>query len=239
MGRHHEEDTVRLQPPVDPWPDAHDGFTQPIPVSGVRTRRAYGYVYEVITGDQRDGLHPYAGQTTTTIHQRVHGPNGHTSPASIAKDPWKARIRPGRAGYRCLKVIYATDNPGADQVRLDMAEAFAIDELRTTHNDRRPVRPPSTAAPAPRKPRAERRPVKVPWRLVGFLLVWASLSTIAGALAGANHLPIWVGIPVVLIPAWRVFLRLHRVGSWLAGNPVPRQPTSRRRPRPARRRRRR
>lgn len=234
MGIFDDEDTVRLRPPVDPWPDAQDGTTQPIPVSGTRRRRVYGYVYELITGDPRDGLHPYAGQTTETIHQRVHGSRGHTSAASIAKDPWKARIRPGRAGYRCLKVIYGTDNPGADQVRLDMAEAFAIDELHTTYNDRRPVRP--ATGPAPRRPKPERKPVIVPWRLVGFLLVWLVPSIVVGRIAVANHLPPWIAPLAVLIPAWLVFLRLHRVITWLAGNPVPRQPTTRR---PARRRRRR
>lgn len=226
-----DEDTARLRTPVDPWP-----VVEPEPVA--RPRRVYGYVYELVTGDQRDGAHPYAGQTTTTIHRRVHGPGGHTSPESVAKDPWKARIRPGPAGYRCLKRIYATSDPGSDQVRLDMAEAFAIDELKTTHNKVRPVRPPVTGAPAPRKPPAERAPVKVPWRLVGFLLVWAVFSALAARTAVAGHLPIWLGPPAALIPAWPVFLRLHRVGSWLAGNPVPRQPTARRRA-PARRRRRR
>lgn len=236
MGRHHEEDTVRLQPPVDPWPDARDGFTQPIPVPGVRTRRVYGSVYELVTGDPQDGPHPYAGQTTTTIHRRVHGPGGHTSPESIAKDPWKARILPGAAGYRCLKRIYATDNPGADQVRLDMAEAFAIDELKTTHNQVRPVRP----APGPvARPAVARKPRKTPWRLIGFLLVWVAFSIVAGRAAAAGHAPLWIAPLAVLIPAWLAFLRLHRAGSWLAGNPVPRQLTAPRRRSAAPRRRRR
>lgn len=62
-----DEDTARLRTPVDPWP-----VVEPEPVA--RPRRVYGYVYELVTGDQRDGAHPYAGQTTTTIHRRVHGP---------------------------------------------------------------------------------------------------------------------------------------------------------------------
>ena len=236
MGRHHEEETVRLQPPVDPWADVRDGTTQAFPVATERRRRVYGYVYEVFTSrPDIDGEHPYGGQTTTTIHQRVHGPNGHTSAASVAKDPWKARIKPGRAGYRCLKVIYATGNPGDDQVRLDMAEAFAIDQLKTTYNIKRPIRPAGEPVPQPPRPR---EPVRIPWRLVGFLLVWIAFTTLAGRALAAGHAPLWLAPLVVLLPAWFVFLRLHRVTVWLSGKPVPRQPTTRRRP-PARRKRRR
>ena len=106
-------------------------------------REVYGRVYELITGDPRDGEHPYVGMTRQTIHQRVHaGRNAHTSAQSVARDPWKARILPGRAGYRLLETVYATDDDAADARELRRVESFWIDRLRTTHNDVRPVRPP-------------------------------------------------------------------------------------------------
>jgi hypothetical protein len=226
-----DEEEVRTRTPVDPWPAVP---VDPMPATG--RRRVYGFAYEIFTSrPDIDGEHPYAGQTTTTIHQRVHGPNGHTSPAEVAKSPWKARIKPGRAGYRCLKVIYATGDPGADQVRLDMAETFAIDQLHTTYNIVRPIRPPADVR-QPRKPATVHTVPKPHGRMVGFLLVWAALSLLAGRVAAAGHLPIWWAAGAVVI-AWPVFLRLHRVTTWLSGKPVPRQPTIARRA-PARRRRR-
>lgn len=113
-------------------------------------REVYGRVYEVFTTrPDLDGEHPYVGKTCQTIHRRVHaGPRAHTSPESIAKDPWKARIRPGRDGYRQLEAIYATGDKAVDEASLRRAEAFWIDRLRTTHNDVRPVRPPAHEQPA-------------------------------------------------------------------------------------------
>jgi hypothetical protein len=220
-----DEPTVRLQPPVDPWA-AHDGHTEEIPIAPPARRPVYGRVYELITGDPQDGLHPYVGQTTTTIHRRVHGPNGHTSPQSIAKDPWKARIRPGRAGYRCLKTIYATGDPGSDQVRLDMAEAFAIDELKTTHNDQRPIRPVGdaprrrTSKPATRSVRTKRR--RAPARVWVFLILTVVFTFLTARLTVAMHLP-WPAVPWVASPAvgvglaWRVLWSMHRKARRLLG----------------------
>lgn len=179
-------------------------------------REVFGRVYELITGDSQDGPHPYAGQTTQTIHQRVHGRGGHTSPESIAADPWKARIRPGRAGYRCLKTIYATGNPGADQVRLDMAEAFAIDELRTTYNKQRPIRQPGRPAPRPAQGRiGRRRPRRLPGRLLGFLTLAGFFTYLAARVVAGMDLP-WPAAPWVVSPmagvllGWLTFWKIHR-----------------------------
>jgi hypothetical protein len=219
MVRWDDEDTVRMRPPADPWA-GHDGLTQEFPAARRQRRQVYGRVYLLITNDPRDGLHPYVGQTTTTIHQRVHGPNGHTSAASIDRDPWKARILAGRDGYRQLKVIYATDNPGADQVRLDMAEAFAIDQLKTTHNDQRPIRTGSSAVAAPRRPvrsSARRAPARhrPPARLFVFLALAAFFTYLSARLVLAMELP-WPAAPWIVAPtvgivlAWQVFWWLHR-----------------------------
>jgi hypothetical protein len=218
-----DEETVRLQPPADPWAEPTKEFHFDRP----RRREVYGRVYEVITGDPRDGEHPYAGQTTQTIHQRVHGPSGHTSPASIGKDPWKARILPGRAGYRCLKVIYATGNPGADQVRLDMAEAFAIDALKTTYNGQRPIRssgpqpkrpPREPAAPRPltyREQVARRKSRRFRAKLIGLLFIVALFTYAAARVAVAMQMP-WPAFPWIAAPVagvtlgWSSFWYLHR-----------------------------
>lgn len=174
------------RPPEWVW-----GEIVPAPAPQRPARRAvYGRIYELITGDPQDGPHPYVGQTVQTIHQRVHGPGGHTSPASVAKDPWKARVLPGRAGYRLLETVYDTGDPGENQRALDRAEDFWIDRLRTTHNDVRPVRPPVHEPQPPRRPRTtqtarptparrrRRRRVPVRWVLL-LLTVAAGMALIA------------------------------------------------------------
>jgi hypothetical protein len=217
-----DEDTVRMRPPVDPW--AHDGHTQQIPI-GRPHRRVYGFVYELITGDPQDGPHPYVGQTTATIHRRVHGPNGHTSPDEIAQAPWKARIRPGREGYRCLKTIYTTGSEVEDQMRLDLAEAILIDELKSTHNEQRPIRPPSArrrspaladrprpSATLPARRHARRRP---PFRVIAFLLLVTTITYLAARLVVAMELP-WPAAPWIVAPVaglglgWKIFWETHR-----------------------------
>lgn len=217
-----DENTARLRPPADPWA-AQDGRTQEFPSAlvGTRRRRVFGYVYELFTGDPQDGPHPYVGKTTQTIHQRVHGPGGHTSPGEVAQSPWKARILPGRAGYRCLKTIYATGNEVEDQMRLDLAEAILIDELRTTYNDQRPIRSPGAPRPAssgivrdrPARRREARRPVPV--RAIGFLLLAASITYLVARVVVSMALP-WPAAPWVVAPVigvglgWRVFWAAHR-----------------------------
>ncbi len=220
-----DEETMRLRPPVDPWAD-RGGDTAEIPVRQPRRRAVYGRVYEVFTTrPDIDGPHPYAGQTTTTIHQRVHGPNGHTSPGEVAKAPWKARIKPGRAGYRQLKVIYASGDPAADQVRLDMAEAFAIDELRTTYNTQRPIRSPGTPRPVRPRPAsrplparavaAQRRRVRVRFRMAALLALVLFFTYLSARVAVAMRMDSpafpWVAAPIAGVAmGWSVFWYLHR-----------------------------
>jgi hypothetical protein len=208
----------------DDGPDAEDGFRDPAPPPApARRRTVYGYIYELITGDPQDGLHPYVGMTERTIHQRVHGPSGHTSLESIAMDPWKARIRPGRAGYRCLERVYDTGDPEENDRALRRAEAFWIDRLRSTHNDVRPVRPP-LHEPQPRRAVrpttgrvvARRRTFsRIPARVYVFLILAASLTGLAARFVLAMHLP-WPAAPWVVAPivgvgfAWRIFWSFHR-----------------------------
>lgn len=183
------------------------------------SREVYGRVYEPITSrPEVHGRHPYVGQTRQTVHQRVHGRGGHTSALSVAKDPWKADILPGRAGYRVLKTIYATGDPGADQVRLDMAEAFAIDELNPTHNTQRPIRP----APEPRPPRPpSRRELaelsrrqRTRARLVCLLVVVAIFTVLAARVtSGMQVSPSfpWFASPALGVAlGWPTFWWLHQ-----------------------------
>jgi hypothetical protein len=208
------------------WDDgrgAEDGYAEPVALRPAPARRkVYGYVYELITGDPQDGEHPYVGMTERTIHQRVHGAGGHTSPESVARDPWKARILPGRAGYRCLERVYDTGDAGENDRALRRAEAAWIDRLRTTHNDVRPVRPPlhqpqplgspnRKVVPAGRRKRRRRMPV----RFVAFLILAAVFTTLAARLIVAMHLP-WPAVPWTVAPAigvllaWRVLWSVHR-----------------------------
>jgi hypothetical protein len=193
------------------------------PVRPAPRRKVYGYVYELITGDPVDGEHPYVGMTEQTIHQRVHGPGGHTSRESVARDPWKARIRPGRAGYRCLERVYDTGDPAENDRALRRAEAFWIDRLRPTHNTVRPVRPPAhETQPPKRRPAAPRPPARrrrrVPARALVFLFVALTFSLIAGRAVAyvttAGHwspaVPWIVGPVVGAFLAWRVFWSAHR-----------------------------
>jgi hypothetical protein len=168
--------------------------------------RVYGRVSELITGDPRDGLHPYVGQTRLTIHQRVHGSGGHTSPESIRKDPWKARILPAAAGYRLLRTVYATADPAQDQDRLNALEALMIDELRTTHNTVRPIRSPGQVPPVRvPQPRESRR---LPFRFWAFAVLACALIALVARVVVAMHLPWpaapWVASPVlgVVVARW-------------------------------------
>lgn len=182
-----------------------------------RRRRVFGHVYETILRGQAENEHSYVGKTELTIHQRVHGPNGHTSPDSVAKDPWKARILPGRAGYRKLEAIRDTGDPAENDRALRRAEAFWIDRLRPEYNLVRPVRPPGDVAHA----RARREPVRrrarrpVPVRAVVCLVfivvcVWATAWFV-----GAMELP-WPQAPWIVAPTvggflgWQAFWRTHR-----------------------------
>lgn len=195
-------------------------------------RAVIGFVYELITGNPADGPHPYVGKTTQTIHQRVHGRNGHASARSVAKDPWKARILPGAAGYRCLEIVRSTgEGEQADADALRRAEAFWIDKLRPTHNEVRPVRPPKHET-QPVKPRRETRvPLtlgqrRARRRLVMFALLAGVCVFLAVRLVLAMHLP-WPPAPWTIGPAtglfgaWLIFVQLDHAFGVLTGRRAP------------------
>ena len=221
--------------PVDPWPDAptvpfgvHDGHTSPIgfrpagvaawtPEPAPRRRTTFGRVYELFTRDQAPGTHVYVGKTEQTLHQRVHGPSGHTSPADMAANPWKAAILPGKAGYRLLETVYDTGDPDENARALRRAEAFWIDRLRPTENRVRPVRPPATE---PQPHRAVRPPSRAQVaahararrervRLGSFLVLALTLTVLAGRMIARMELP-WPAAPWIAGPILGL-----AVGGWL------------------------
>ena len=181
----------------------------------------YGRVYELFTGDPRDGEHPYVGRTTTTIAKRVRR---HKSADDIARDPWKARIIDGPRGYRLLETVYSCGVVAEDARSLARAEAFWIDRLRPTHNDVRPVRP-RLGDPLPSRPRdtASRRRAgartrrRFPWRAVLFLALSAVTALLAGRLVAALALP-WPWAPYVAALVlgaplgWRMTMAVLRGG---------------------------
>lgn len=205
--------TDREAPPVDPWAGYDPTMELPTARPATpRNRQVFGRVYELITADPQDGPHPYVGQTTKTIHHRVHGPGGHTSAESIAKDPWKARILPGKAGYRLLETVYATGDRLADERMLDRAEAYAIDRLGTTHNKVRPIRPPVHEQPAKPRPKARPRRAKRPGRtrLLTFVTLVALLLVFYGVrfagVAWDNPATPWVATPIAaVLTAWALY----------------------------------
>ena len=215
-GRH--DDTARVGPPADPW--AHAAHAAPPRAPG-RKRKIFGRVYEVFVRGQRPGEHVYVGKTEQTLHQRVHGPNGHTSPASIAKDPWKAGILPGAAGYRLLENVYDTGDPAENDRALRRAEAFWIDRLRSTRNTVRPVRPPASEraprrkAPGPRalaeRKRARRTKVRSAILLMLFaVFTWLAARVAVGMEMESPAFP-WVASPMVGgMSAWFTFWYVHR-----------------------------
>jgi hypothetical protein len=187
-------------------------------------RPIYGYVYELILAGQSDTDHSYVGMTTTTIHRRVHGSSGHTSAGDVARDPWKARILPGRDGYRCLEIVRSTGDLAEDDRALRRAEAFWIDRLRPVHNDVRPVRPAGERIPSrPRRSaqtaRGRRRPARRRRRRVGkpiaLVLLIAACTYLSARGLLMMQLPWpqvpWVGAPVLgAALGWSAFWRAHR-----------------------------
>jgi hypothetical protein len=189
------------------------------------TRPIYGYVYETILRGQTDAWHSYVGMTTTTIHQRVHGRSGHTSAPAVTKDPWKAGILPGRAGYRCLEIVRSTGDCAENERALRRAEAFWIDRLRPVHNDVRPVRPAGevrrkpTSADASQRvsarsaPRRRRKPIRA--RAVLCALIVAVSIALVARFVVLMDLP-WPAAPWVAAPVlggafgWTFFWRIHR-----------------------------
>jgi hypothetical protein len=188
------------------------------------SRPIYGYVYELILAGQSDTDHSYVGMTTTTIHRRVHGSSGHTSAGDVARDPWKASIRPGRDGYRCLEIVRSTGDCAENDRVLRRAEAFWIDRLRPLYNDVRPVRPPGERIPRSRRervvrPPAPRRPVRRRRRRVGkpiaLVLLIVACTYLSARVLLMMELPWpqvpWVGAPVLGVAlGWSAFWRVHR-----------------------------
>lgn len=193
------------------------------PVRAGTKRQIYGRVYELFTDrPDLDGEHPYVGKTTQTIHQRVFGSSSsaHTSAQSIAIDPWKARIRKGRAGYRQLEVVYATGDQAADERELRRAEAFWIDRLRPAYNDVRPVRPPVHEGPQPGWPASARTVIgrapskrdlaaartraRARRRTAGFLTLFVVATVLAAWFTLSMDLP-WPAAPWVASPVAGLF----------------------------------
>lgn len=190
------------------------------------SRPVYGFVYELILAGQSEGDHNYVGKrvgrTEAAITSRVHGKSAsaHTSPQSIARDPWKADVLPGRAGWRKLETIYDCDDPAENDRALRRAEADWIRRLNPRHNDVRPVkriggdRRPGRAPAAPRPARhRSRRSVAKPAFLALFTIAYTIL---VARLMVAMALP-WASAPWVVSPAaglvlgWRTVFTVCRM----------------------------
>lgn len=191
-------------------------------------RTVHGRVYELVTRDQPPGSHAYVGKVTapTTIHQRVFGKSSsaHTSPESVARDPWKADILPGRAGYRLLETVYDTGDEAENDRALRRAEAFWIDRLRPLHNVVRPVRPAGERGSRPQRKRGPNPPTLRPRRrkprrklakpITLFVLI-SAFTYLSGRVLIMMDLPWpqvpWVGAPMLgLALGWSTFWKLHR-----------------------------
>jgi hypothetical protein len=216
-----DEDTVRLRPPVDPWP-ARDGDTQELSVRG--RRQPYGYVYELILHGQSDSEHVYVGKCVgsaeAAITRRVHGRSrsAHTSPESIAKDPWKAGVLSGRAGWRKLETVYDCGDEAENDRALRRAEADWIRRLDPSENKVRPVRSNSRAPrrPIPRAAVVRRRlAIRRRIRLTFLLLFMAAYTWLAARVIAGMDFP-WPQAPWIVSPAtgvilgWSTFWYLHR-----------------------------
>lgn len=181
------------------------------------SRPIYGRVYEVILRDQEPGTHAYVGKAVVplTPHMRIYGASAsaHMSQASIAKDPWKARI----VDYRVLEVVRTTGDRDEDDRALRRAEAFWIDRLNAVHNDVRPVQaaastkrrrpelPPPRVSAVPLRPTARqlnqmaaRRRARR--RLAAVLALAAIITYLAARVVTAMELP-WPYAPWIAPPA--------------------------------------
>jgi hypothetical protein len=215
-----DEPTTRI--PVDPWPDApfvtRDGSTRVFRAQPAG--RIFGYVYELVLAGQPDDQCSYIGMAQDMARRMAATGSGHRSPTSIAKDPWKADILPGKAGYRILERVRTTGFGEVDDERaLRRAEADWIDRRRPVHNDVRPVQPRTEPQVGPRnligyaspkaklvsarvtaeqerKARADRR---ARTRAAFFLLAFAVFTTLAAWFVGTMHLP-WPAAPWIVSP---------------------------------------
>jgi hypothetical protein len=216
--------------PADPWA-GHT--TESRVVADRRARRPiFGFVYELKTRGQAPGTSAYVGKcvgpTPKAVQERVHGSSAsaHTSAQSVARDPWKADILPGRDGWRILERVYVTGDPEADEAALRRAEADWIDRKKTIHNGVRPVRPfgeqprpvprhrvaPQPARPRPvsareqqRRAREAARRRRTAWRVVAVLLLAAVFTYLAARVVVNMHLP-WPSVTWWLPPAIGVAL---------------------------------
>lgn len=191
-------------------------------------RAIHGRIYELVLRGQTPDSHAYVGKVTapTTIHQRVFGRSNsaHTSPESVARDPWKAGILPGRTGYRLLETVYDTGDEAENDRALRRAEAFWIDRLRPVHNIVRPVRPagarehharPRPSALVRTRPHSSRRPRRKLAKPITLLTLIAAFTYLAARALLMMELPWpqvpWVGAPVLgLALGWSTFWKLHR-----------------------------
>jgi hypothetical protein len=148
---------------VDPWPTAPLAEpTLTIPTVSAKGT-IYGLVYELVLVGQPDDQTTYIGKArwrgsvARTMAARM---SGHRSARDIARDPWKANIAAGAAGYRILeRVRHTGDGASADDRAVRRAEDDWIDRRRPLYNDVRPVRPRAGSAPLPAPPKV--RPVRV------------------------------------------------------------------------------
>ena len=198
----------------------------------VGPRRIIGFIYEAMLRDKPDTYHAYVGKcegaTEAAVTKRFHGrsPSAHTSPQSIAKDPWKADILPGRRGYRILERVRDTGDDRENDRALRRAEAFWIERLRTEHNvvrparpadgrPRRPTRAPQAAArPAPRRQPTARRPPKQS-KVGALVFLIVGFTALAAFLFHLLQLPWpavpWVGSPVIgLTLGWNTYVSAHK-----------------------------
>jgi hypothetical protein len=204
---------------VDPWPNA------PVDLGLTRARGGakgtiYGLVYELVLDGQPDDQTTYIGKArwrgsvARTMAVRMRG---HRSAEDTARDPWKAGIASGAAGYRILeRVRHTGEGAAADDRALRRAESDWIDRRRPLHNDVRPVRPRVGSAPLPPRPmsssiawpvrrpltRTQRRIRRNGWLFAILALILTAL-TFRVALAGAepgSAVP-WVASPIIGVGA--------------------------------------
>jgi hypothetical protein len=227
MSRHRQDD---LPTAVDPWPTAPlFGDVDPtltMPVAGPAKGTIYGLVYELVLTGQPDDQTTYIGKArwqgsaARTMAVRMRG---HRSAEDIARDPWKADIARGAAGYRVLERVRCTgDGSAADEAALRRAEADWIDRRRPLHNDVRPVRPRVGSAPIPHPLRVAARPVRPARRptpadrrarrnaslflALSVILTLVAFRVVAAGAAPGSVAP-WVASPIVgVIGAGWLFL---------------------------------
>lgn len=172
------------------------------PASPAPTRRIYGVVYELVLSGQRTDETSYVGKAKSMRARMAATGTGHRSPSSIAKDPWKAHILPGRAGYRILERVPATGDKHADEAALRRAESDWIDRRRPTYNDVRPVRPRVHEAQPRKRPARQQRArsrARRGWLtlLVVAVLYAIPLANVLSVVLAAWPIAPWIATPVI------------------------------------------